>query len=96
LRVWVNDPASPEEVTSTAMTAGCIREAIDRGWLPESYDKYVQKAWRFILSCVSEDGKIRNAYSGWAIPAEQKELKMDEKEMGYIPGIILMAAAQIL
>jgi len=96
LRVWVNDPASPEEVTSTAMTAGCIREAIDRGWLPESYDKYVQKAWRFILSCVSEDGKIRNAYTGWAIPAEQKELKMDEKEMGYIPGIILMAAAQIL
>jgi hypothetical protein len=56
----------------------------------------VQKAWRFILSCVSEEGKINNAYTGWAIPAEQKELKMDEKEMGYIPGIILLAAAQIL
>ena len=87
---------SPEEVTSTAMTAGCIREAMDKGWIPKKYDAYVQKAWGFISSCVSEDGKVKNAYTGWAIPAEQKQLEMDKGYHGFIPGMVMMAAAQIL
>lgn len=96
LHVWVDDPSSPEEVTSTAMTAGCIREAMDKGWIPEDYNDYVQKAWSFISGCVSEDGKVKNAYTGWAIPAEQKQLVMDTGYNGYIPGMVLLAAAQIL
>jgi rhamnogalacturonyl hydrolase YesR len=96
LHVWVDDPDSPEEVTSTAMTAGCMQEAIDNGWIPLKYESYVNKAWSFILSCVSEDGSVRNAYTGWAIPAEQKQLSMDQHNMGFIPGMVLFAAAQIL
>lgn len=96
LHVWVDDPESPEEVTSTAMTAGCIQEAMDAGWIPSNYNNYVQKAWHFISECVSEDGTVRNAYTGWAIPAEQKQLSMDENYPGYIPGMVLLAAAQIL
>lgn len=96
LHVWVDDPTSPEEVTSTAMTAGCIQEAMDNGWIPKNYSDYVQKAWSYISSCVSEDGKVNNAYTGWAIPSEQKQLKMDEQYMGFIPGMVLLAAAQIL
>lgn len=96
LHVWVDDPDSPEEVTSTAMTAGCIQEAMDEGWIPPNYSNYVQKAWQFISGCVSEDGRIKNAYTGWAIPAEQKQLVMDEAYLGFIPGMVLLAAAQIL
>jgi rhamnogalacturonyl hydrolase YesR len=96
LHVWVDDPDSPEEVTSTAMTAGCIQEAMEAGWIPEDYNNYVQNAWKFISGCVSEQGIVKNAYTGWAIPAEQKELKMDEEYMGFIPGMVLLAAAQIL
>lgn len=96
LHVWVDDPTSPEEVTSTAMTAGCIQEAMDKGWIPKKYDAYVQKAWSFISGCVSEDGKVTNAYTGWAIPAEQKQLEMDQGYHGFIPGMVMMAAAQIL
>jgi rhamnogalacturonyl hydrolase YesR len=96
LHVWVDDPDSPEEVTSTAMTAGCIQEAMDEGWIPANYNNYVQKAWQFISGCVSEDGRITNAYTGWAIPAEQKLLEMDESYLGFIPGMVLLAAAQIL
>jgi rhamnogalacturonyl hydrolase YesR len=96
LHVWVDDPTSPEEVTSTAMTAGCIQEAMDKGWIPKNYDAYVQKAWSFISSCVSEDGKVKNAYTAWAIPAEQKQLEMDTDYHGYIPGMVMIAAAQIL
>lgn len=96
LRVWVNEPDAPEEVTGTSMTAGCIREAMDRGWIPKNYDNYVQKAWKFINSCVTEDGTVINAYTGWAVPAEEKVLKMDDRYMGYVPGIVLVAAAQII
>jgi rhamnogalacturonyl hydrolase YesR len=96
LHVWVDDPDSPEEVTSTAMTAGCIQEAMDEGWIPANYNNYVQKAWQFISGCVSEDGRIKNAYTGWAIPAEQKNLEMDKAYLGFIPGMVLLAAAQIL
>ncbi|OFY60574.1 MAG: hypothetical protein A2X04_08620 [Bacteroidetes bacterium GWF2_41_9] len=96
LHVWVDDPTSPEEVTSTAMTAGCIQEAMDKGWISKSYTDYVQKAWSFISGCVSEDGKVKNAYTGWAIPAEQKQLVMDTGYHGYIPGMVLLAAGQIL
>lgn len=96
LHVWVDDPTSPEEVTSTAMTAGCIQEAMEKGWISKSYCDYVQKAWSFISSCVSEEGKVKNAYTGWAIPAEQKQLVMDTGYHGYIPGMVLLAAGQIL
>jgi rhamnogalacturonyl hydrolase YesR len=96
LRVWVDDPDSPEEVTGTAMTAGCIQEAMDKGWIPRNYDNYVQKAWQFINSCVNEDGQVKNAYTGWAIPAENKELRMDQQFMGYVPGMVLLAASQII
>ena len=96
LRVWVDDPNSPEEVTGTAMTAGCIQEAMDKGWIPNNYNNYVQKAWQFINSCVTEDGQVKNAYTGWAIPAENKELRMDQQFMGYVPGMVLLAAAQII
>ncbi len=96
LRVWVDDPGSPEEVTGTAMTAGCIQEAMDKGWIPLNYNDYVQKAWQFINSCVTEDGQVKNAYTGWAVPAENKELRMDQQYMGYVPGMVLLAAAQII
>lgn len=96
LRVWVDDPSAPEEVSSTAMTAECFREAIDKGWLGKEYEYYVSKAWKFILSSVSADGTVKNAYTGWAIPAEAGELKMDERELGFVPGMVMMAAARIL
>ncbi|HUX59568.1 MAG TPA: glycoside hydrolase family 88 protein [Bacteroidales bacterium] len=96
LRVWVNEPDSPEEVTGTSMTAGCIQEAMDKQWIPENYNDYVRKAWKFINSCVTVDGKVVNAYTGWAVPSEQKLLKMDERYMGFVPGMVLVAAAQII
>jgi hypothetical protein len=39
---------------------------------------------------------LKNAYTRWAIPAEQKQLEMAKGYYGFIPGMVMMAAAQIL
>ncbi|MFD2285858.1 hypothetical protein GJU39_12745 [Pedobacter petrophilus] len=96
LHVLVDDPSTPEEVTSISMVLSALKEGVRKGWIPNEYDDMFAKAWLFIQKSVGENGNIHNAYTGWAVPAEQKQVnKMDERFVGFVPGIIMVAADEM-
>jgi len=95
LRVLLDDPQMPLETTGTAMFASGVHEAVRKEWLPSSYGESAGRAWSFVQSKIGDDGGIQGAYTGWALPAEQRVLSMDEHKMGWIPGFILTVANEM-
>lgn len=94
-RVLLDDPQMPLETTGTAMFASGIHEAVRNKWLPASYTEPADRAWVFVKGNIGDDGSIRNAYTGWALPAEQRVLSIDEHKMGWIPGFVLIVADEM-
>jgi hypothetical protein len=94
LRVLIDQPETPEEISGTAMCMTAIREAVMKGWIPDEYDVFLNKGWDFVKNHVADDGEITDVYTGWAIPAEAGEIIMDQSkiERGWIPAVILRAA----
>ena len=76
------------------MCVTAMKEAVDKGWIPDQYDDFLEKGWAFVQSHVSDEGKITRVYTGWAIPAEAGKIIMDQSktERGWIPAVILNAA----
>lgn len=96
LHVLVDDPTTPEEVTGTCMVLSALKEGIRNAWIPNIYDDVLNKAWDFVQKSVDKDGKVHNAYTGWAVPAEKKITNlMDERFMGFVPGIVMVAADEM-
>jgi Glycosyl Hydrolase Family 88 len=95
LYLFTNDPASPLETTGTAMTAMGLHESVRKGRLPPSLMPVVERAWSYVQGKITPEGRIVGAYMGWAVPAEQRIIEMDRVSMGWIPGFILSAAAEI-
>ncbi len=96
LTVLVDDPSTPEEVTGMAMTVASIKEAMRNGWIPKQYDNYCNKGWDYIKKSVDEQGNVHNAYTGWAVTAEEKKTDlMDKNFRGFVPGIIMVAADEM-
>ena len=95
LHVFLNDPASPLETTGTAMCAMGLHEAIRRRWLAESFKDSVDRAWQFVQDRITPAGDIQQAYTAWAVPAERGVVEMDKHAMGWIPGFILSASAEM-
>jgi hypothetical protein len=93
-RVLLDDPGMPLETTGAAMFACAVHEAVRKEWLPGSFADSAARAWDFVKANIGADGSIRNAYTGWAMPAEQRVLSMDEHRMGWIPGFILLVASE--
>jgi rhamnogalacturonyl hydrolase YesR len=94
-RVLLDDPGTPLETTGAAMFATGVHEGIRNKWLPDTYRQAADRAWEFVKGNITDDGQVRNAYTGWAIPAEEREMSMDEHKMGWIPGFILMVANEM-
>lgn len=94
-RVLLDDPQTPLETTGTAMFASGIHEAVRTKWLPDSYLPAAHRAWEFVKTNITNEGRIRNAYTGWAIPAENRVMSIDEHDMGWIPGFILIVANEM-
>ena len=95
LRLFMNEPDSPLETTGTAMCAMGLHEAIRRRWLPASYTPVVERAWKYVTGNITPEGDIRRAYTGWAVPAENHEVELDQRKMGWIPGFILSTAYEL-
>ena len=95
LHVFLNDPQSPLETTGSAMFAMGVHESVRRGWLPTSFSGAAERAWSFVGGNLTPEGKIRQAYTGYAVPAEQGVIQMDHVEMGWIPGFILSTACEM-
>ncbi|MCY7350636.1 MAG: hypothetical protein LH606_08200 [Cytophagaceae bacterium] len=93
--MWADEPDGPEEVSGTAMVLGSVIEAVRRGWLPDSYRSFTDKAWAFVQICVDEQGKVHNAYTAWAVPAEAHKLIMDHKDRPFVNGMVLSAVAEL-
>lgn len=96
IRVLADDGSTPEETSATAMCVMGIHEAVRKRWLADSYSPFIQRGWRFVESNITSDGRIRNVYTGWAMPAEQREILMDHKSHGWIPGVIMIAANEMV
>jgi hypothetical protein len=94
-RVLLNDPGTPVETTGTAMFASGVHEAVRKKWLPRSHLDAASHAWSFVKDNIDDDGGIRAAFTGWALPAEQRRMSMDEHKMGWIPGFILIVANEM-
>ncbi len=96
LPLFVDDPASPLETTGTAMCAMGLHEAARKGWLPAaSFAGAVERAWNYVETKIAPEGRITGAYTGWAVPAEQRIIEMDKTEMAWIPGFLLSTAAEL-
>jgi rhamnogalacturonyl hydrolase YesR len=97
LTVWTDELTSPEEVTGTAMCVGSLREAVRKGWLPEKpYVAFLNQGWGFVQRCVNDQGQITRAYTGWAVPAQKKQLLIDHKDSAYVVGMLLVTADECL
>lgn len=96
LHVLVDDPTSPEEVTGIAMVIATVKEGMREGWIPNNYNEMCNKAWDFIQKSVDEKGNVHNAYTGWAVPAEEEKVnRMDERFLGFVPGVVMLAADEM-
>lgn len=96
LRVLIDDASSPEELTGTCMVLSALKEATRKGWIQNTPENMLQKAWDFVQKCITEDGSVHNVYTGWAVTAEEKKTYlMDERFMGFVPGIVMLAADEM-
>jgi len=93
--VLLDDISTPLETTGTAMFGMAFHESVRHGWLPDFFAQPARRAWEFVSRNIGPDGKIVKAYTGWAVPAENRRMEMDQVEMGWIPGFILSAAAEM-
>jgi rhamnogalacturonyl hydrolase YesR len=93
--VLLDEPSTPLETTGTVMVATSLHESIQKGWLPDSLNGMVSRAWQFAKNRITNDGRILQAYTGWAVPAENRIMSMDEHTMEWIPGFILDAADRL-
>jgi rhamnogalacturonyl hydrolase YesR len=96
LRLYLDDPASQLETTGTAMCAEGLHEAIRKDWIPGDFSPVAARAWQYVQGKLTADGDIKGAYTGWAVPAEEGEVdQFDHVKMGWIPGFVLGAAAEL-
>lgn len=94
--VLVNDPSSPQECTGVAMVLATLKEGMRQEWIPQRYQNFCDRAWRFVLRSVDSQGNVTNAYTGWAATAEERRVTlMDEEFRGFVPGVILLAADEM-
>jgi rhamnogalacturonyl hydrolase YesR len=93
--VLLNDPSTPLDSTGPAMFALGVHESIRRGWLPETYAPAAAKAWDFVKSNLTDDGVLRNTYYVWALPAENRDMRLRDESTGWAIGFLLALANEM-
>lgn len=91
----IDESDTPLETTGTAMITYAIHKAVRKGWCDEKYLDVSLKAWEYVTSKIDDEGELTGCYSGWAVPAEARELDFD-RPMNWMPGMILIAASELL
>jgi hypothetical protein len=95
LRVLLDDPTTPLETTGTAMWASGVQESLRLGWLGGDYEEPVNLAWTFVKAHITPDGRIVQAFTGWAGPAEERRMVIDHQNQEWIPGFILRVSDEL-
>jgi len=93
--VLLDDPSTPLDSTGPAMFALGVHESVRRGWLPPSYNSGAQAAWRFVQENLTDDGVLRNTYYLWALPAENRDMRLRDETSGWAMGFVLAAANEM-
>jgi rhamnogalacturonyl hydrolase YesR len=93
--VLLDDRTTPLDATGPAMFAWGVHESVRRGWLPASYGAPAAKAWNFVKANLTEDGVLRNTYYVWALPAENRDMRLRDETSGWAMGFVLAAANEM-
>jgi hypothetical protein len=94
--VLLDDPLTPLESSGSAMFALGVHESVRLGWLPRSYGPAAEKAWEFVTANLTDDGVLRNTYSLWALPAEDRDMRLSDVTSGWATGFVLAAANEMM
>lgn len=89
----IDETDMPLETTGTAMIAYAVHKAVRLGWCEEKEMRIARRAWEYVLGRIDENGNIMGCYSGWALPAEARELDFD-RPMDWMPGMLLITGAE--
>jgi len=89
----VDEPDTPLETSGTIMTAYGIHKAVRLGWIDRKYLPLATKAWDYVDSMIDAEGNISGCYSGWAIPAEERDMK-SFGPLKSVNGMLLTAGAE--
>lgn len=93
--VLLDDASTPLDATGPAMFAWGVHESVRRGWLPGAYRGGAGKAWDFVTANLTDDGVLRNTYYVWALPAENREMRLRDESSGWAMGFVLAAANEM-
>jgi rhamnogalacturonyl hydrolase YesR len=93
--VLLDDPSTPLDATGPAMFALGVHESARLGWLPDSYRPASEKAWAFVKANLTDAGVLRNTYYLWALPAENRDMRLRDESSGWAMGLVLSAANEM-
>jgi rhamnogalacturonyl hydrolase YesR len=93
--VLLDDPSTPLDATGPAMFAWGVHESVRRGWLPSGYGAAADQAWAFVKASLTDDGVLRNTYYVWALPAENRDMRLRDESSGWAMGFVLAAANEM-
>lgn len=93
--LFIDEKDSPLETTGTAMIAYGLHKAVRLGWIGAEHLATSERAWGYVQKNIQPDGSLLGCYSGWALPAENRELHFD-RPMNWMPGLVLIAGSEML
>jgi rhamnogalacturonyl hydrolase YesR len=93
--VLLDDPTTPLDATGPAMFTWGVHESVRCGWLPREYGAAAERAWSFVKANLTDDGVLRNTYYVWALPAENRDMRLHDENSGWAMGFVLAAANEM-
>jgi rhamnogalacturonyl hydrolase YesR len=93
--VLLDDPSTPLDTSGPAMFALGVHESVRRGWLPDSYRAASERAWEFVKAHLTDEGVLRNTHYLWALPAENRDMRLRDETSGWAMGFVLAAANEM-
>jgi rhamnogalacturonyl hydrolase YesR len=82
-RQVVNEDDSYLELTSTSMIGYALARGRRQGWLDESFNDSLERAWAAVASRVREDGTVADSCTGTGPLATLEEYRIRKRENGY-------------
>ncbi len=93
--VLLDDPSTPLDATGPCMFAWGVHESVRRRWLPARYAAAAARAWEFVKANLTGDGVLRNTYYVWALPAENRDMRLRDEDSGWAMGFVLATADEM-
>ncbi len=93
--VLLDDSSTPLDSTGPCMFAWAVHESVRRQWLPAHYATAASRAWEFVQARLTRDGVLRDTYYLWALPAENRDMRLRDETSGWAMGFVLATADEM-